>query len=174
MSNLFQNKYRIPSYRAAWWDYANQGNYFITICTHRRIHFFGRVKNAQVDLSPIGLIVQEEWLKTLEIRTDMNLALGAFVVMPNHFHAIISIGENQYQQQLQDQHRFCPQKKNISSIVRGFKSAVSKRARLINEHFAWQARFHDHIIRDPRAYDAISNYIQQNPRKWQEDRFFGL
>ena len=30
------------------------------------------------------------------MRPDMNLQMGEFVVMPNHFHAIIIIGENQY------------------------------------------------------------------------------
>ena len=54
--------------------------------------FFGEIHC----LSEIGKIVQTEWLKTPEIRPDMNLELGEFVVMPNHFHAIIRIGENQF------------------------------------------------------------------------------
>jgi putative transposase len=30
------------------------------------------------------------------MRPDMNLQMGEFVIMPNHFHAIIIIGENEY------------------------------------------------------------------------------
>lgn len=30
--NKFQNKYRIPSARATWWNYANHGLYFIADC----------------------------------------------------------------------------------------------------------------------------------------------
>ena len=47
-------------------------------------------------LSGIGKIVDEEWLKTFEMRPDMNLMMGEYVVMPNHFHAIIGIGDNQF------------------------------------------------------------------------------
>lgn len=47
-------------------------------------------------LSEIGKIVESEWLKTPEIRPDMNIVLDEFRVMPNHFHAIIIIGENRY------------------------------------------------------------------------------
>jgi len=47
-------------------------------------------------LSGIGFIVKNEWLKTFEMRPDMNLQMDEFVIMPNHFHAIIIIGENKY------------------------------------------------------------------------------
>ena len=89
-------------------------------------------------LSEIGKIVESEWIKTPVIRPDMNLKLGAFVVMPNHFHAIIMIGENQYNRERgvvsrdgggtavgtqSPQNRFGPQSKNLASILRGFKSS---------------------------------------------------
>ena len=34
--------------------------------------------------------------KTFDLRPDMNLIKGEFVVMPNHFHALIGIGHNEY------------------------------------------------------------------------------
>ncbi|HUH73635.1 MAG TPA: hypothetical protein VLZ75_04445 [Chitinophagales bacterium] len=49
-----------------------------------------------MNFSEIGKIVETEWIKTPEIRFDMNLELGEFVIMPNHFHAIIIIGKNEY------------------------------------------------------------------------------
>jgi putative transposase len=39
----FQDKYRIPSARATWWDYSWNGLYFITICTAGRKNYFGRI-----------------------------------------------------------------------------------------------------------------------------------
>jgi len=39
-----------------------------------------------------GEIVDREWKRTFAIRPDMNLWMDEFVVMPNHFHAIIGIG----------------------------------------------------------------------------------
>ena len=43
-----------------------------------------------------GNIVESEWVKSPDIRPDMNLELGVFVVMPNHFHGIVTIGKNEY------------------------------------------------------------------------------
>ena len=52
--------------------------------------------NGEMVLNDIAQIVKTECLKTFEMRPDMNLTMGEFVVMPNHFHAIIGIGENEY------------------------------------------------------------------------------
>ena len=92
----FQGKYRISSARLKSWDYASEGLYFITICTKNRVHFFGeivRTKRGQneTELSVLGRAVEMKWLRTPEIRPDMNLSLGEYQVMPNHFHAILII-----------------------------------------------------------------------------------
>ena len=60
----------------------------------------------------------------------------------------------------------------LSRIVGQYKSAVTKYA---NEHdisFAWQPRFHDHIIRNWTEMNHIALYIQHNPMKWELDRFY--
>ena len=60
----------------------------------------------------------------------------------------------------------------LSRIIGQYKSAVTKYA---NEHgisFAWQPRFHDHIIRNWTEMNHISQYIQNNPIKWELDRFY--
>lgn len=197
----YKNKYRIASARAQWWDYGWNGAYFITICTKNREHFFGGIitdKNAStcVLLSEIGKIVESEWLKTFEMRPDMNLWCGEYVIMPNHFHAIIGIGENDYNTKRNQQdaqrgrdamhcvttdnqsnsqspkNQFGPQSKNLASIVRGFKIGVTTNARKIYADFAWQPRFHDHIIRNDVEYQRISDYIINNPRNWTDDKFF--
>ncbi|GIV33824.1 MAG: hypothetical protein KatS3mg031_1359 [Chitinophagales bacterium] len=67
--------------------------------------------------------------------------------------------------------RFGPQSKNLASIIRGFKIGVTKHARLINPDFAWQSRYHDHVIRDDASHQRIARYIQNNPAQWQEDSF---
>ena len=197
MSEKFRNKYRIPSARRPNWDYAWSANYFITICTYHKQSFFGEIVNGAMQLSEIGRIVELEWLKTSAIRPDMNIHMGAFVIMPNHFHAIITIGENQFNDgrdamlgvskpfadAIRDgdakhgvstgyKNAFIPQSKNLSSIVRGFKSAVTVQARTIHADFAWQTRFHDHIIRNSESHDTIERYILNNPINWTEDKFY--
>ncbi len=211
MKQKFQNKYRIQSTRLASWDYGWPGYYFVTICTKHRECFFGEIHC----ISEIGKIVQTEWLKTPEIRPDMNLELGEFVVMPNHFHAIIRIGENEFNTHGRDamhrvstvgvepmgnmdmkpgdanryldvkhrvsttttdtnspQNQFGPQSKNLASIIRGFKSSVTRKARQIRPDFQWQSRFHDRIIRDEKSLNTISEYIRYNPANWVADKFF--
>ena len=206
MSDRFQNKYRIESARLKHWDYGWNAPYFVTICTQERICFFGDVVDGKMVLNEIGQIVQSEWLKTFEMRPDMNLEMGEYVVMPNHFHAIIGIGENQYNttrdtergggrdamhgvstvhdgdamhgvsttktKTTEFKNKFGPQSKNLASIIRGFKSSVTKNVRQIHADFAWQSRFHDHIIRDHKSFDHISNYIVTNPMNWTADQFF--
>jgi putative transposase len=180
MKKLFQNKYRVTSARAQWWDYRKQGAYFLTICVKNHRCVFGKVKcqhhnakQAYMELSSIGKIVHEEWLNTIALRPDMNIAMGEFVVMPNHFHAVLNIGANVYNQHLQPvKNDFQPQKKNVASIVRGFKGAVTKRARMIDPSFEWQSLYYDSIILNEMAHERISNYIVRNPQKWAEDKFF--
>ena len=96
MAKLFHHKYRVPSARLQTWNYAYAGMYFVTISTKDREFYFGEITNGQMQLSELGKIAETEWIKTIELRPDMNLELGEFVVMPNHVHGIILIGENQY------------------------------------------------------------------------------
>ncbi|HNR17995.1 MAG TPA: hypothetical protein PKG90_15110 [Chitinophagaceae bacterium] len=185
MAEKYQNKYRIPSARLPGWDYGQNAAYFVTICTKNRECFFGEIVDTQMQLSAIGKIAETEWLKTPGIRPDMKLELGEFVVMPNHLHGIIIIGENEFNTQRDDDERrdamhcvstettntFGPQPKNLASIIRGYKSAVKKYASMNSINFAWQPRFHDHIIRDNQSYQNISNYIINNPVNWKTDEW---
>lgn len=191
MANLFQNKYRISTARLQRWDYSKEGVYFVTICAENKKNYFGAIENVslgvtgkvspQLQLSELGKIVLEEWIKTVEIRKDMNLELGEFVVMPNHFHGIIMIGENQFNTVPKEKgsslysfkkNNFIPQSKNLASIIRGYKSSVTTYARKNNIDFNWQARFHEHIIRDKVELEKISKYIVDNPSEWANDEFF--
>ena len=198
MGIKFQNKYRIPSARLQNWDYGANAAYFITICTQNREHFFGEIVDTEcipshkMQLSEIGKLAETEWLKTVELRPDMNLELGEFIVMPNHFHAIIIIGKNEYNSgdgggrdamhcggrdamhcvSTDAAGKFGPQSKNLASIVRGFKSAVTKNGRFVHPDFSWQPRFHDPIIRNTQSFENIQNYIANNPANWNKDKFF--
>ena len=71
------------------------------------------------------------------------------------------------------QQRFQNQGKNtISSIVGAYKSAVTKHAHRLGYDFAWQSRFHDHIIRNKKSFDHIKEYIISNPQNWEKDKFY--
>jgi REP-associated tyrosine transposase len=83
------------SARIPWFDYGSNAAYYITICTKRRISFFGTIVNEEMILSEIGEIVKEEWIKTPSMRPELNLILDDFVIMPNHIHGIIIIRSRQ-------------------------------------------------------------------------------
>jgi len=66
----FKGKYRIASTRLKGWNYGRNAIYFVTICTKDRRHYFGEIINGKMNLSKIGEV---EWLKTFDMRPDMNL-----------------------------------------------------------------------------------------------------
>jgi REP element-mobilizing transposase RayT len=193
MKKKFLNKYRSESARASWWDYANDGVYFITICTANRDWLFGEISNNEMFLSQIGLIVYNEWNISFDMRAE--LFCDNFVIMPNHIHAILRIenginknndpvgtygraslqGDDDEQQQNKNTGVAYRSPKSISSFVAGFKSAATKQ---INEFRktpkmpVWQSRFHDHIIRNNDEYQRIYNYIENNIQNWNNDKFF--
>ena len=68
--------------------------------------------------------------------------------------------------------RFGPQSGNLPSVVRGIKSAVTKYAIEHDIPFAWQSRYHDHIIRNQLEMNRIADYIENNPLRWELDRFY--
>ncbi|HRN42164.1 MAG TPA: hypothetical protein PK649_08845 [Vicingus sp.] len=194
MTEKYQNKYRILSTRLKHWNYRWAGAYFVTICTKDRLPYFGKIENGKMILNEIGEMVENEWIITPKIRPDMNLDLGEYVVMPNHFHGVLIIGDNEYntgisiggngdcrdamycvstRSETEPTNQFGPQRKNIASVMRGFKSSVTKNARIINPDFTWQTRFYDHIIRDAQSFEKISNYIYNNPANWVDDKFYG-
>ena len=98
MTRKFKNKYRVDTVRAKWWDYTNNGSYFVTICTKDRQHFFGNIVEtpklgvtAKMELNEIGELAQKFWM---EIPQHFPfVVLDEFVVMPNHVHGIICISK---------------------------------------------------------------------------------
>lgn len=187
--SLFKNKYRVESARLKNWDYSSKGYYFITICTANREPFFGRKENGKMKLSEIGKIAVQCWQEIP--RHFPNVQLDEFIVMPNHVHGIIIIGDGnkidtveaqnfaplrppppppKQQQRRQQGNKFGPQSKNLASIIRGYKIGVTKWTKINNMVFAWQPRFYDHIIRNKKSLDNIRQYIVSNPSKWASDR----
>jgi REP element-mobilizing transposase RayT len=52
---------------------------------------FGSMRGVNVELNDLGQLIRDEWLKTAELRKLVEL--DEFVVMPNHFHAIVWLVE---------------------------------------------------------------------------------
>jgi len=177
-------------------DYANNGIYFVTICTQKRVRYFGRIYHGVMCINKLGSIVwrQWEWLG----RQYPYIVLHTFVVMPNHIHGIIEINrrfvedyihfddiDNGYMQcNGRDRSRPVPTPRassllsdvvepkilSLSNIIGAFKTTTSKKIHEAGfQVFQWQRSFHDHIIRDERSYNKIYQYIGMNPVLWNKD-----
>jgi putative transposase len=177
-------QYRLPGY-----DYSSDGNYFITICTKNKDEFLGKVIKGKMILSPIGKITESTWKQIPGIFP--NIILGAFQVMPDHFHAIITIKNSNIRRHLIKQmptnqistHQIPLNNENqifksgiknnpmelkiisLGKIIRWFKGRVKYDAAKFNPCFHWQTRFYERIIRNKKGYFAIKNYIVNNPAK---------
>jgi putative transposase len=199
MQDKFQNKYRIPSARLQNWDYSWNAAYFVTTCTKNREHFFGEIVDGKMELSEFGVLAQKFWQEIPEHFPFV--ALGNFVIMPNHVHGILilnkpddnnervtvetpKLGVSTIAAKSNDSAYFgSANKKPVGKnekwkpdtrgvIVNQYKRIVTLTVRKTNPDFAWQTRFHDHIIRDELAFNRIANYILRNPFKWEDDKFF--
>ena len=200
MTEKYKNKYRITSTRLKDWDYRNNGSYFITICTGNRKHFFGEIENNDnqktMVLNEIGIFAENFWI---EIPKHFPFVeLGNFIVMPNHIHGILIINslqnDNENSLQCNESNKklktinneslqcndstntyfseISPKSGSISTIIRSYKSVVTKNARFINSHFNWQSKFYDIIIKNAISFERIQTYIENNPSNWKEDKFY--
>ena len=158
------------------YDYTGNGAYFITICTHAKIHLFGDIDHGVMTLNAWGQIVNECWIAIPEHFPITSL--DAFVVMPNHMHRVIIIDDiNQVAKSTPSQKRqFAkPIAQSLPTIIGSFKSAATKRINQLREDASlpvWQRNYHEHIIRSHERYEMISAYIQTNAQRWSEDSLY--
>ncbi|MGB3180707.1 MAG: transposase [Cyclobacteriaceae bacterium] len=191
MSGLYKNKYRTDSLRLPHWDYGWNGAYFVTICTLDKNCHFGNVSNGEMALNEIGLIARNLWMEIADRFPFVEL--GEYIVMPNHIHGIIIIDKPDgdevtpavetrliasLQQALPTHSGGATGRKNpmlhdnLFRVIRWYKGRTTFESRKVLPDFAWQPRFYDHIIRNDKSFQRISDYIIDNPLNWAKDRFY--
>ena len=146
------------------YDYSQEGASFLTICNHERRHLFGMIQDGRVILSALGEIAAQE-LQQLPSHWP-TIILDVIVVMPNHVHAIVVLSTNAANPQ--------GASPTLGQIVGNYKGGVTRLARQRNltDVEIWQGRYHDHIIRNEKAFETIQAYIMTNPERWQNDVFY--
>jgi len=136
-----------------------------------------------MQLSQRGVVVSQ-CLKDTE-RHHPQVKLDSFIVMPNHFHALIYIVENQVdatpasrspqggESRIRNGTAKGPAAKSLGAVVGSVKSAISREINKLRPGAArtlWQENYHEHIVRNTEALDRIRNYILTNPSRWQSDQ----
>jgi putative transposase len=158
-------KRRRNSLRLSGHDYSQPGDYFVTVCTFQRIEWLSSIDHARLHLSREGDVVQRCW-ETLP-RHYSHVQVRAFVAMPNHFHGILTLSERTNNQP----------RHGLSEIVRWLKGMstqhLNREYRIAGEHW-WQRGFYDEIIRHPRQYAVLHQYVLENPLRWELDRLHPL
>jgi REP element-mobilizing transposase RayT len=188
------------SIRLQGYDYANAGAYFVTICCKNRKCLFGKIVSGKMILNEHGEIATQHWHSIpqhfsyailhkyivmpnhlhgiIEIKNDAatigNTVVGALHATPPQsppqykktFPHNLAM-KNEYMATIS------PKCATLSVIIRSYKSSVSKQIHdRINDHTPiWQRNYWEHIIRDEIEYAKISNYIENNPILWENDRF---
>jgi putative transposase len=176
---LYKNKYRIASARLKGHSY-REGIFFVTICTRKKLQWFGEIRNGKMELSEVGEVVQMCVNKIPE--TNPSASVDSFCIMPDHVHIILAlqpVETPQWGVSTSKQH-WVPG--NLSVIINHWKRACTKEIRTLHPDFSWQSRFHDHIIRSEKEREAIRRYIRSNPAKWDKEtipwhddgHYFGL
>lgn len=136
------------------YNYSDNGLYFVTICCQKKENYFwetDKSKKGVTELTYAGKITKEAIERISE--KYKNARVDNYVVMPNHVHLIIELSDSAV---------------NLSTIINQAKGFVSKQL----GYSPWQRSFHDHIIRGDEDYENIWNYIESNPLKWNDDKYF--
>lgn len=173
------------SIRLKEYDYSQSGAYFITICTHSRKCIFGEIADGQITLNDAGKMLSAEWQKL--IARFPNIELDEYVIMPNHFHGIVTLNFKIVgatlvvaQETTNDRAGTRPaptRGTTIGDIVGAFKSITTdqyinsintKDWKPLNGKL-WQRNYYEHVIRNESKLNEIRQYIVDNPAKWDTD-----
>jgi len=168
------------SIRLRGYDYSQAGFYFVTLCTtgargkplvgavreppqHVTPIRFGEIAGGEMHLNEYGEIVALCW-RWLPKRYKF-VRLDEWVVMPNHFHGIISITE------AEGDSRIAPTK-GLGRLIGVFKTVSTKRINEIRDTpgtAVWQRNYYERIIRNAAELDKIREYVTTNPLCWADD-----
>lgn len=165
--------HRRRSIRLKGYDYAGCGSYFVTLCTWQRECLFGEIVDGEMRLNGIGRLMESVWFRLSEHFSGINLTDQ--IVMPNHFHGIVSfVGAG-----LGPPGDDCPTTKGAASraptlgdVICVFKSISTRRINQFRDNPGcpvWQRNYYERVIRNDHELAAIRNYIATNPQQWESD-----
>ena len=155
------------------WDYSAPGAYFVTICTREKRCILSRIARPSVGdvgagvldgprvrLSAIGRIV-DKTIQSMNNHYDP-VSFDRYVIMPNHIPLLIRITG--------DGSSRTPTPTN--AIIPACISTLKRMTNQLCGEKLWQRSYYDHIIRNEDDYRHIAEYIEANPTRWTDDRFY--
>jgi putative transposase len=168
---------RRRSIRLSGYDYASAGAYFVTICTANKQCHFGVIAGDRMALNEYGRVAEDEWIRSVELRPGIDL--DAFVIMPNHIHGIVVLGDaiSTTRGEVASGDRTSPLRsgsaaRSLPALIAGYKAAVTKRIWALQGRThgpVWQRNYYEHVVRNQDDLSRIREYIENNPRQWALD-----
>ena len=155
------------SNRLSSYDYNQGGAYFITICTQNRMCLLSRIvgddalgvpKNLLTDT---GKIVEKYILSGNSME---RITVPSYVIMPNHIHVFLTVD--------MDQSGTSRAPSPTNAVIPRFVSALKRFCHRELGEQIFQRSYHDHIIRNRQESLKILEYIENNPKQWEEDYFY--
>ena len=143
----------------------------MSICVDRRQCLFGDVVDGQMVLNQYGMVVADtyQWLcdRYPYLYTD------EWIVMPNHFHAIMVITDKSRRGGSRTAPTTNAKRKPLGRLIGAFKTVSTKKINILRDAprtKLWQRNYYEHIIRNQNAIDKIRHYIVNNPISWSIDQ----
>lgn len=177
------NKRYRRSIRLKNYDYTSPVAYFVTICIQGRLCLLGHVENGKMVVNDAGKMVEFWWAEL--IKKFPTVQVDSHMVMPNHFHGIVVLVGADLRVCPNEEHRREIEKSTtgahtgalLPKIVQWFKTMTTN---AYIQGFKqsgwpsfsgklWQRNYYEHIIRNDREWNAIREYIQNNPLNWSLD-----
>ena len=166
-------KHHRHSIRLRGYDYSQAGAYFVTICEVNRECIFGDVVNGEMCPNQFGEIVLKWWNELPNYYPPVEL--DEFVVMPNHMHGTIVITDVGAGSSRPGSGRDDPaptEKRTLGQLVGYLKFQITKEINQVRDAGyakVLQRDYYEHIIRNEREWNAIAEYIRNNPANWRAD-----
>ena len=138
-------------------DYGAEGCYFVTIACHDRRRRFGEVREGVMVLNAFGQVANEMFERLPQV-APQQVKVPAWIVMPDHVHALISLMEKD--------------RTTLARTIGVYKSMVHRQCLQVAKErnivlgTLWQRNYYDHIVRDITDFHAIEAYIYENPLRW--------
>ncbi len=145
-------------------DYSRPGWYFVTLGADYHKHLFGTIQVCEMRANALGRLVERCWA---DIPGHYgHIELGAWQLMPNHFHGLVRIVR--------------ADGKGLGEVMNVFKGAVTREWRRngvppeVSRYSekergpakVWAPNYYDVICFDADELEVRERYIRANPRRW--------
>lgn len=138
------------------YDYSQSGAYFIAICTQDRKPILRDIVGDGFPVLRQQGIIAEEYIRMIPQKFS-GVVVDKYVIMPDHIHMLLRITGTENPSP------------TLGNVVGWYQYQVTKEVnRRLNRQGVQlrQRSYYDHVIRNQQDYNAVWEYIENNPKTW--------